>query len=106
MSSVRVSMKPGWDSDILNGIESGEAELMVDIHRRSNILAPVDTGAMVNSSLIQKLGRFVFSITYGNSRVRYARRQFFENKTKSRYLSKAAENVMRGDISRYFRGKV
>ena len=84
-------------------MEAGLLDMMTDIHRRSNMLAPVDTSAMVNSSMINRLGSLAYSITYGNSRVPYARRQFFENKTKSRYLTKAADSVVRGDIGRYFR---
>jgi hypothetical protein len=104
--TVKVTINKNWLGDTLEGINAGQLEMVTDIHRRSKILAPFDTGALVNSAIIRKVGQFVYTITFGNPRVPYARRQFFENKTKSHYLTKAAEGVVRGDISRYFRGKV
>lgn len=100
---VKVSINRAWSSQTMGDIQIGQLEMMTDIHRRSNILAPVDTAAMVNSSVIKRLSQFVVAITYGSARVPYARRQFFENRGKSRFLSRAADAVVRGNISRYFR---
>lgn len=101
---VQVKINTGWDKKQLNGLDVGLLELTLDIDRRSKILAPVDTGALVNSAVVART-RDGYSITYGSSRVPYARRQFFENKTKSRYLTRAAESVTRGSLSKYFRDK-
>lgn len=106
VSKVRIKIDPNWNVKTLKGIQAGSLELVTDIHRRSNILAPVDTGAMINSSVIKMLSALAFQIIYGSARVPYARRQFFENKTKSRYLEKAADSVMRGNIAKYYRNKV
>jgi hypothetical protein len=103
---VKVTINRNWSSNILADLEIGQLEMMTDIHKRSNILAPVDTAAMVNSSMIKRLARFVMAITYGSGRVPYARKQFFEHKTKSHYLTKAADSVIRGNIAKYFRGKI
>jgi hypothetical protein len=103
---VKAKINKNWSATTLKGIQLGQLEMVTDVHRRSNMIAPVDTAAMVNSSIIRRLSAFIMSITYGSSRVPYARRQFFENRTKSQWLTKAAEGVVRGDVSKYFRGKI
>ena len=104
---AKVTMNRGWDST--QGLERGLAEMATDIHRRASILAPKDTRALVNSGKIGRTGTQEYTISFGSSRVPYARRRHFENKKNPQtlgYLSKAADSVARSDKSKYFKGKV
>lgn len=105
---VRINIKRNWSGDISKGISTGLLDLTTDIHRRSIILAPRDTAALVNSGRIDPIVDG-YKITFGSPRVPYARRRHFENnknpQTKG-YLAKAGDAVMRGDTGKYFRGRV
>lgn len=103
--SVKVTMKPNWSSNIQAGLQKGLLELTTDVERRAVILAPIDTGALRTSANIAPVTDG-YAIKFGSSRVPYARRQHFEHKTQSGYLAKAGENVARGNVSKYFKGKV
>lgn len=107
--SIKVNIKPNWSANILRGMNTGLLSMVTDIDRRSAILAPKDTRALVNSRLISVIGNMAYSLTYGSSRVPYARRRHFENKKNPqtlRYLEKAGISVMQGDIGKYFRGRI
>lgn len=89
-------------------MKAGLLEIMTDIHKRSVGLAPRDTSALVNSGTISQIDSG-YKITYGSSRVPYARRRHFENKKNPQtlgYLALAGDAVARGDIAKYFRGKI
>ena len=103
--AVKVTMKANWLQDLEKSMKRGVLEMAVDIDKRAKILAPVDTGALVNSGAITPVSKG-YKISFGNSRVPYARRQHFENRTKSLYLYKAADSVTRSDMSKYFRNKI
>ena len=88
--------------------DDGLLEMANDIHRRAIINAPVLTSALRNSGKVSKVSKG-YSISFGNSRVPYAVRRHFENKKNPQtklYLFKAADSVMRGNLSKYFRGKI
>jgi len=106
--SVKVNMKPNWDKNIADGLKKGLAEMSIDIHKRAVILAPIETGALRNSSRVEPVTNG-YRIRFGDSRVPYARRRHFENKKNPQtrgYLAKAGDSVARGDQSKYFRGKI
>ena len=103
--SVKVKMKANWSGDIQAGLQKALLELTTDVQRRAVILAPIDTGALRTSGNISPVTDG-YAIKFGSSRVPYARRQHFEHKTQSGYLAKAGENVARGNVSKYFKGKV
>ena len=101
-------MIPGWDTRIENALKKGVLEMTLDVQKRSTVLAPKLTRALVNSAIIGTVMNG-YKITYGSSRVPYARRRHFENKKNPQtigYLSKAGESVVRGNIAKYFRGKI
>jgi len=86
----------------------GILEASTDIHRRAVILAPVETSALVNSGRISKVVGG-YKITFGGGKVPYAKRRHFENNRNpqtKRYLSRAGDSVLRGNMSKYFKGKV
>lgn len=105
---VKVTIKPNWSGDQQKGMKLALLEMATDIHKRSTILAPKDTRALVNDGRIEPSGDG-YKIVYGSARVPYARRRHFENKknpgTKG-YLAKAGDSVARSDKTKYFRGKV
>lgn len=106
--AVKITMNPQWDTKLLNGMDAGLAEMMTDIDTKSAILAPVLTGALRNSRKLTRTGNRQYTLSYGDSKVPYARRRHFENKKHPQtigYLAKAGDAVMRGDTGKYFRGK-
>lgn len=106
--NVRVTMKPNWQGNIAKELNKGLLSLTLDIHKRSTVLAPKDTRALVNSGKVSSVTDG-YKVSYGSSRVPYARRRHFENRKNPQtklYLSNAGENAMRGDIGKHFRGKI
>lgn len=102
-----IQMKKGWDST--KGLEKGLAEMATDIHAKASILAPKETRALVNSGKITRIDAEAYKVSFGSSKVPYARRRHFENKktpSSLGYLSKAADAVARSDKDKYFRHKV
>lgn len=103
---TKVTYTPVW-GEIKSGkpVDGGLLELVTDVHRRAVINAPKDTRALVNSSKINKVVGG-FSVSFGSGRVPYALRRHFENKKNPQtlhYLSRAADSVLRGNLSKYFR---
>lgn len=87
-------------------LDRGMLELATDIHKRSTMLAPVETRNLVNSGRIERIASGLYRIIYGSSKVRYARRRHFENRKNPQtigYLSKAGDSVARSDPSKYLR---
>lgn len=99
---VKVTMKQNWQANLSKELNIGLLEMTTDVHARSNILTPKDTRALVNSGRIESVSDG-YKITYGSDRVPYARRQFYENRTSSHWLTKAADGVVRGALAKYFR---
>lgn len=104
---AKVRMKPGWDSP--KGLHAGLAEMALDIQTKATILAPRDTGALKASAKTAKTGTNEYTISFGGSRVQYAKRRHYENRKNPqtlRYLERAAYSVARSDKGKYFKGKV
>lgn len=107
-SNVKVTMVKGWDTKMLSGLNRGLLEMSTDIHRRAVILAPLLTAALRNSGVVEPIANG-YRVKFGSNRVPYARRRHFENKKNPQtkgYLAKAGDGVARGDVGKYFRGKV
>ena len=102
---VKANFNKRWSLDVEDGLERGLAEMVTDIDKRSKILTPIQTGNLVNSQIISRFGALAYKITSGSAKVPYARRQYYENKTKSGWLEKAADAVIRGNTAKYFRNK-
>lgn len=102
--------RAGWDTDQLKKLDVGMLEIATDIHRRSGMLAPVLSGNLVASGRVKRNGQADYSIIYGGNssfNVPYAKLRHFVNKKHPQttgYLSKAADSVSRGNISKYFKG--
>ena len=81
-------------------------EMATDIDRRAKVLAPVDTGNLVNSSKIKREKQASYSVSFGSSRVPYARIRHEINRKNPqtlRYLERAGDSVARGNVSKYIR---
>ena len=79
-------------------LDSSVLRMAIDIHRQAIILAPKDTRALVNSGHINKQSQTGYSVVFGDSQVRYARRRHFENKKNPqtlKYLERAGDNVVK-----------
>lgn len=104
--TVVMNIKPNWQNVPLKAMEAGLAEMATAIDTRAKILAPRDTGALINSGRIQRLGTLAYKVSFGSSSVPYARRRHYENRKNPQtigYLTKAGESVTRSDTSKYFR---
>lgn len=102
---VKVNINRNWSRNIERELNTGLLSLASDIQNRSKAIAPRDTGALVNSSRIQRTSNG-YAITYGSARVPYARLRHFENKRNPQttgFLAKAGESAMRGALSKHWR---
>lgn len=108
MSNVKVNMKPNWEANIARGLKQALLEMAVDIEAKAEILAPIETGALKTSGKVSPV-KDGYTVSFGNSRVPYARRREFENRKNPQtkhYLGRAGDGVARSDKSKYFRGKI
>lgn len=99
---VKLSVNKQWGQGVEKGLQIGLLEMTTDIHARSAILTPKKDRHLVNSGKISPIIDG-YKITYGSARVPYARRQFYEHKTMSHWLTKAADSAIRGSLAKYFR---
>ena len=104
-NQIHMRIEPNFARDMLTGVELGMLEVVTTIDARAKMLTPVLSGNLVNSQKITKIDDVTYSIRSGGGRIPYARRQYFENKRKDRWLEKAAESIVRGDVGKYFRNK-
>ncbi|NCU40854.1 hypothetical protein EOL73_03805 [Candidatus Saccharibacteria bacterium] len=102
---VKMTIKANWDGMTEKGIQAGLLEMATDIQSRSVVIAPIDTGALRNSGKVSPVTDG-YKVSFGGSKVPYARRQYFEHKAKSHWLEKAADGIARGNLSKYWRNKV
>lgn len=99
---VKMTINKNWSSNVSKEMQVGLLDLTTTVHSRSNVLTPKDTRALVNSGKISPVTDG-YKITYGSDRVPYARRQFYENRRSSHWLTRAADSVVRGSLAKYFR---
>lgn len=86
-------------------LNKGGARMMTDILRMARQNAPVKTGALRNSGRFQQIGTLNWRITFGNSRVPYARLREHKNRlhpNTTRYLERAATTA-NNKIKTYFK---
>lgn len=95
-----------WINSETKRMASAAAEMGVDILNRAIMNAPKDTGALVRSGRIVKIGATEYAVVFGDNAVRYALRREYENKKNPQtlhYLERAGESVARGSVNKYFR---
>lgn len=94
-----------WTAERERSADVAVLEMVTDIHRVAQVIAPKDTHALVNSGRIERQGSAHYRVIFGGGRVPYARmRHYVNRKTPSslRYLERAGESVER-NINRYVR---
>lgn len=108
-----VKTKMTWDTAKLNQIERnlfiGMINLGGAVAKAQKGHAAVESGALVNSIIVQEKNSKTVVVTAGGGKVPYARRRNFENKlhpTTMHYFEHGAEDVLRGDITKFFRWAV
>lgn len=77
-------------------LNKGGARMMTDILRMARQNAPVQTGALRNSGRFQQTGNHHWQVTFGNSRIPYARLREHVNRlhpNTTRYLERAARTA-------------
>lgn len=77
-------------------LNKGGTRMMTDILRMARQNAPVKTGALRNSGRFQQVGDTHWQITFGNSRIPYARLREHVNRlhpNTTRYLERAARTA-------------
>ena len=77
-------------------LNKGGVRMMTDILRMARQNAPVKTGALRNSGRFQQAGTLHWRITFGNSRIPYARIREHTNRlhpNTTRYLERAARTA-------------
>lgn len=95
-----------WSKQSETKLDASMLSMITDVHRIAVMNAPHLTGALRNSGKIDRKAKMHYSVTFGDSRVPYAKiRHEVNRKNPStiQYLSKSAEYVAK-DISKYFKG--
>lgn len=101
----KVTFNRGWENSQEQAMNDALLEVATDVQRRAAMLAPRETGALVNSGTIERVEEG-YRIKYGSARVPYARIRHEVNKKNPQtrgYLAKAADGVARGNLGKYFR---
>ena len=101
---VRVKFNYSWTTQGRNALGIGLARMVTDIHQRATMLAPVDTGALVNSGRFEKTGDLHYKIIFGNSRVPYAALRERQNRLHpgTRFYLKRAGEYGQRNVNKYF----
>lgn len=77
-------------------LNKGGARMMTDILRMARQNAPVKTGALRNSGRFKQIGNTHWQVTFGNSRIPYARIREHTNQlhpNTTHYLERAARTA-------------
>lgn len=95
--SYQLKTYPTWTRKLsTQQLNKGGARMMTDILRMARQNAPVKTGALRNSGRFQQAGTLKWRITFGNSRVPYARIREHTNRlhpNTTHYLERAARTA-------------
>ena len=103
--SYRLQLSADWMRKLsTKQLNKGGVRMMTDILKMARQNAPVLTGALRNSSRFQQLSTVKWRITFGNSRVPYARIREYSNRLHPntvRYLQRA-RNTAASRLESYF----
>lgn len=103
---VKSNLSSKWAGATAVELDVATLEMATDIHKRAVMLAPEDTGALVNSGVVERIKAAYYRIKFGSSQVPYARKRHFENQLHPNtlgYLAKAGDGVARGNTDKYLR---
>jgi hypothetical protein len=95
--SYQLKLSTTWTRKLsTQQLNKGGTRMMTDILRMARQNAPVKTGALRNSGRFQQVGNNHWQITFGNSRIPYARLREHTNRLHPntiRYLERAAHTA-------------
>lgn len=95
--SYQLKITPEWARKLSQTqLNKGGTRMMTDILRMARQNAPIKTGALRNSGRFQQTGNTHWQITFGNSRIPYARLREHENHlhpNTTRYLERATRTA-------------
>lgn len=95
--NYQLKITPTWTRKLsTQQLNKGGARMMTDILRLARQNAPVKTGALRNSGRFQQIGNTHWQITFGNSRIPYARLREHTNRlhpNTTHYLERAARTA-------------
>lgn len=100
------SLSSKWVGQTINRIDVAVLEIATDIEKRAKILAPVESGNLVNSGAIERVASGHYITKFGGNKVRYAKRRHFENFKNPQtleYLARAGDSVSRSNLDKYLR---
>lgn len=103
--SYRLQLSADWARKLsTQQLNKGGVRMMTDILKMARQNAPVLTGALRNSGRFQQVSTLKWRITFGNSRVPYARIREHKNRLHPntvRYLQRA-RNTAASRVKSYF----
>ena len=112
---MKVTMNKNWQKVKEEAfLKLGVLEMITDVDKRAKVLAPKDTRALVNSSIISPV-KDGYSLKFGSSRVPYARIHELGGMTgragttrirAKHYLGNAGDEIVRGNTAKYFEGEI
>lgn len=95
--SYRLQLSADWARKLsTKQLNKGGVRMMTDILKMARQNAPVLTGALRNSGRFQQVSTVKWRITFGNSRVPYARIREYSNRLHPntvRYLQRARDTA-------------
>lgn len=86
---------------VMNRAERAVSQVIL---HRAIMLAPLQSGALVDDGRVEKNPDGHYSVVFGSTSVPYARRRHFENKRNPQtlnYLKRAGDSVAKEDIKKY-----
>jgi hypothetical protein len=95
-----------WSRRKARQLDVAMLELATTIHRDAGNLAPVLTGALVDSGRVIRHRDGHYSVVFGGGQVRYAKRRHYENRRNPhtlRYLERAGDSNSK-NFKQYLKG--
>lgn len=102
--AVKSNLSKSWLSNEIQKSDRTERAISQVILYRSRMLAPVMTGELRENGRVEKKDGH-YTVTFGDSKVPYARRRHFENKKNPQtlhYLKRAGDSVKKENIKKYY----
>lgn len=108
--AFKSTLSTGWLSRTDKRMDSIALRMATDVDRFAKVLAPKDSGNLVNSGMIEKLGAAAYKVAFGGSgtpTVKYAKRRHYENKKNPHTLDylKRAGNAVARNKAKYISGE-
>lgn len=94
-----------WQSTSEQKLDIALLSMATDIHRTAVMNAPIKTGVLRSSGVINRLAPMSYEVRFGDSRVPYAKKRHEENKKNPQtilYLKRAGDYTTK-NVNKYLR---